>query len=51
MNNDIVYCKRNIGDKWKGPTKVIGQDGPVVFLWHQGFLIYFLIPYLSRKLT
>ena len=37
--NDIVYYKRNTDDKWKGPAKVIGQDGPVVFLRHGGFLI------------
>ena len=28
--NDIVYYKRDIEVKWKGPA----QDGPVVFLWH-----------------
>ena len=33
--NNIVYYKRDIEVKWKGPA----QDGPVVFLWHGGFLI------------
>ena len=37
--NDIVYYKRNIDDKQKGPAKVIGQDGSVVFLQHGGYLI------------
>ena len=37
--NDIVYYKRNTDGKWKGPAKVIGQDGPVVFLWQGRFLI------------
>ena len=37
--NDIVYYKGNIDDKWKGPAKRIGQDGPVVFLRHGEFLI------------
>ena len=33
--NGIVYYSWNIDDKWKGT----GQDGPVVFLQHGGFLI------------
>ena len=37
--NDIVYYKRNIDDKWKGPAKVISQTGPVVFLRQGRFLI------------
>ena len=37
--DDIVYYKGNIDDKWKGPAKRIGQDGPVVFLRHGEFLI------------
>ena len=29
-NGDEVYYKRSDNNKWKGPAKVIGQDGPVV---------------------
>ena len=36
---NMVYYKRNIDDKRKGPAKVIGQDGPVAFLQHGGYLI------------
>ena len=31
---DEVYYKRSNSPKWKGPAKVLGQDGPVVFLRH-----------------
>ena len=34
-----VYYKRNNDIKWKGPGKVVGQDGPVVFIRHGGFYI------------
>ena len=34
-----VYYKRKDDVKWKGPGKVIGQDGPVVFIRHGGFYI------------
>ena len=37
-----VYYKRNSDKKWKGPGKVIGQDGPLVFIRHGGFLVCFL---------
>ena len=29
---DEVYYKHDNSPKWKGPAKVLGQDGPVVFL-------------------
>ena len=29
-----VYYKCNSDKKWKGPGKVIGQDGPLVFIRH-----------------
>ena len=29
---DEVYYKRDTSDQWKGPAKVLGQDGPVLFL-------------------
>ena len=29
---DNVYYKRDDDKRWKGPAKVLGQDGPVVFL-------------------
>ena len=31
---DEVYYKCDNSPKWKGPAKVLGQDGPVVFLHH-----------------
>ena len=34
-----VYYKRNNDIKWKGPGKVIGQDGPVVFVRHGGHYV------------
>ena len=34
-----VYSKRSDNNKWKGPAKVIGQDGPVVFIRHSGQLV------------
>ena len=34
-----VYYKRKNDIKWKGPGKVVGQDGPVVFVRHGGFYI------------
>ena len=34
-----VYYKRKDDVKWKGHGKVIGQDGPVVFIRHGGFYI------------
>ena len=36
---DEVYYKRSDINKWKGPAKVIGQDGPVVFICHDGQLV------------
>ena len=37
--NDNVCYKRDSDIKWKGPAKVIGQDDPVVFLHHSGFVV------------
>ena len=34
-----VYYKRNNDIKWKGPGKVVGQDGPVVFIRHGGHYV------------
>ena len=33
-NGDNVYYKRENSNKWKGPGKVIGQDGKVVIIKH-----------------
>ena len=35
----VVYYKRNSGIKWKGPGKIVGQDGSVVFISFGGFYI------------
>ncbi|XP_057310466.1 uncharacterized protein LOC130648431 [Hydractinia symbiolongicarpus] len=37
-----VYYKRDDSPKWRGPAKVIGQDGNVVFVW-QGS-VYVRVP-------
>ena len=29
---DEVYYKRDDSPEWRGPAKVLGQDGPVIFL-------------------
>ena len=34
-----VYYKRNNDIKWKGPGKIVGQDGSVVFIRHGDFYI------------
>ena len=34
--DNLVYYKRNNSDKWKGPRRVIGQDGQQVFVRHGG---------------
>lgn len=34
---DIVYYKRENEDQWKGPAKVMFQDGKVIFVRHGGF--------------
>ena len=33
----MFIIKRDSDIKWKGPAKVIGQDGPIVFLCHGSF--------------
>ena len=35
---DEVYY-RSDNNKWKGPAKVIGQDGPVIFIRHGGQIV------------
>ena len=36
IQGEEVYYKRSDSPRWKGPAKVIGQDGPVVFIRHGG---------------
>ena len=36
---DEVYYKRSDNNKWKGSAKVIGKDGPVIFIRHGGQLV------------
>ena len=36
IQGEKVYYKRNDSPRSKGPAKVIGQDGPVVFIRHGG---------------
>ena len=36
---DRVFYKRPDGNEWRGPGKVIGQDGVVVFVRHGGQLV------------
>ena len=35
----IVYFKRNIDKKWRGPGHVIGQDSAIVYI-RQGGMLY-----------
>ena len=35
----MIYYKRNNDIKWKGPGKIAGQDGSVVFIRHGDFYI------------
>ena len=37
--NGNVYYKKDSDIKWKDPAKVIGEDGPVVFLRHGSFVV------------
>ena len=39
FNCDNVYYKRDSDTKWRGPGKVISQDGPIVYVRHEGFLV------------
>ena len=34
ISGDAVYYKRDREQKWRGPGKVIGQDGKVIFVYH-----------------
>ena len=39
---DTVYYKREASNKWKGPGKVIGQDGKTIFVRHGS--VYIRVP-------
>ena len=39
QSGDKVYYKRPDSQQWKGPARVIGQDGVVVFLRHGGLVV------------
>ena len=47
--DDEVYYKRSDNNKWKGPAKVIGQAGPVVFIRHGGQLVKAHICHIQSK--
>ena len=34
-----IHYKENGDQKWKGPGKVVGHDGNVIFIRHRGFFI------------
>ena len=36
FTGNIVHCKRNNSNEWKGPWTVIGQDGQQVLVKHGG---------------
>ena len=38
-SGDLVYYKRQQEDKWRGPAKVLGQDGQFVLLKHGGYYV------------
>lgn len=39
VSGDRVFYKRPDGQEWRGPGKVIGSDGAVVFVRHGGMLV------------
>ena len=39
ITGDRVFYKRDDSNKWRGPGKVIGQDGKIVFIRHGGQLV------------
>ena len=39
QSGDKVYYKRDDDNRWKGPRKVIGQDGKVVFVRHSSVYV------------
>jgi hypothetical protein len=38
-NGDIVYYKRDNEEEWRGPAKVVFQDGKVIFIRHGGYAV------------
>ena len=38
-NSSEVHFKRNTNIKWKGPGKVVGQNGAIIFIKCGGFFI------------
>ena len=38
-SGDLVYYKRQQEEKWRGPAKVLGQDGQFVLLKHGGYYV------------
>lgn len=39
VNGDSVYYKREASNEWKGPGKVVGRDGKVVFVKHGNSIV------------
>jgi hypothetical protein len=39
QNGDIVYYKRDNEEEWRGPAKVVFQDGKVIFIRHGGYAV------------
>ena len=38
-NGDIVFYKRERDEIWRGPAKVVFQDGKVIFVRHAGYVV------------
>ena len=39
QNGEIVYYKRDNEEEWRGPAKVVCQDGKVIFIRHGGYIV------------
>ena len=39
QNGDTVYYKREQDETWRGPARVVFQDGKVIFVRHAGYII------------
>ena len=46
---DKVYYKRPDNEEWKGPGRIIGQDGKIVFVRHGGVVVR--VQYRSKLLV
>ena len=46
---DKVYYKRPDNEEWKGPGRIIGQDGKIVFVRHGGVVVRVHVCWLQKS--